>query len=148
MLRVQDELWRALRVAPGLVERSDRVTRLGRHRGEVSVQVTHSLDDLEALPTEADRAKARGLAARNGIMVLGGMADRELDGYRPHHPADRAGSGAWSGPGPPRPTWVTGTRHPGRGKYLIKSGERVGLPVPLSLVGTERRLYDTDRRLA
>ena len=33
VVQVQDELWRALRVAPGLVERSDRITRLGRHRG-------------------------------------------------------------------------------------------------------------------
>ena len=144
MLRVQDELWRALRVAPGLVERSDRVTRLGRHRGEVSVQVTHSLDDLEALPTEADRAKARGLAARNGIMVLGGMADQELDGIgriTPLTEQEAAMVRSWAAP----PTWVTGTRHPGRGKYLIKSGERVGLPVALSLVETERRLYDTDQ---
>ena len=144
VLRVQDELWRALRVAPGLVERSDRVTRLGRHRGEVSVQVTHSLDDLEALPTEADRAKARGMAARNGIMVLGGMADNELDGIgriTPLTEQEAAMVRSWAAP----PTWVTGTRHPGRGKYLIKSGERVGLPVALSLVETERRLYDTDQ---
>ena len=48
---------------------------------------------------------------------------------------------SWAAP----PTWVTGTRHPGRGKYLIKSGERIGLPVALSLVETERRLYDTDQ---
>ena len=144
VLRVQDELWRALRVAPGLVERSDRVTRLGRHRGEVSVQVTHSLDDLEALPTEADRAKARGMAARNGIMVLGGMADKELDGIHritPMTEQEAAMVRSWAAP----PTWVSGTRHPGRGKYLLKSGERVGLPVSMSLVETERRLYDTDQ---
>jgi hypothetical protein len=79
VVQVQDELWRALRVAPGLIERSDRITRLNRHRGVVSFQVTHSLDDLEALPTEADRAKARGMASRNGILLLGGMADKELD---------------------------------------------------------------------
>ena len=59
-VQVQDELWRALRAAPGLVEHSDRITRLGRHRGIVSIQVTHSLDDLDALPTPTDRAKARG----------------------------------------------------------------------------------------
>ena len=144
MLRVQDELWRALRVAPGLVERSDRVTRLGRHRGEVSVQVTHSLDDLEALPTEADRAKARGLAARNGILVLGGMADKELDGIgriTPLTEQEAAMVRSWAAP----PTWVTGTRHPGRGKYLIKSGERLGLPIALTLTPTEAHLYDTDQ---
>ena len=40
---------------------------------------------------------------------------------------------------------MAGTSHPGRGKYLIKSGERMGLPVAMSLVPTERRLYDTDQ---
>ena len=145
-VQVQDELWRALRVAPGLVERSDRITRLGRHRGVVSFQVTHSLDDLEALPTEADRAKARGMAARNAILVLGGMADAELDGSRritPLTEQEAALVASWAAP----PTWHTGTRHPGRGKYLIKSGERLGLPVALPLTPTERTLYDTDQAL-
>ncbi len=144
VVRVQDELWKALRVAPGLVERSDRVTRLGRHRGEVSIQVTHSLQDLEALPTEADRAKARGMAARNGVVVLGGLDDHELDRVSritPLSGAERAMVRGWAAP----PTWIPGSVHPGRGKYLIKSGDRTGLPVELALTGTERRLYDTDR---
>jgi hypothetical protein len=144
VFRVQDELWRALRVAPGLVERSDRVTRLGRHRGEVSVQVTHSLDDLEALPTAEDRAKARGMASRNGIVVLGGMADKELDGLRritPLTAQEAAMVTSWAAP----PTWSAGDSHPGRGKYMIKSGERIGLPVAMHLMPTERRLYDTDQ---
>ena len=41
--------------------------------------------------------------------------------------------------------------HPGRGKYLIKTGDRPGLPVAMSLIGDEHRLYDTDaatRRIA
>ena len=144
IVQIQDELWRALRVAPGLVERSDRITRLNRHRGVVSFQITHSLDDLEALPTEADRAKARGMAARNGILLLGGMADKELDGLRRITPLtdnEAALVTSWAAP----PTWHAGHTHPGRGKYLIKSGERIGLPVALSLTPTERQLYDTDR---
>lgn len=144
VFRIQDELWRALRVAPGLVERSDRVTRLGRHRGEVSAQITHSLDDLEALPTAEDRAKARGMASRNGILVLGGMAKKELDGLRritPLTEQEAALVTSWAAP----PTWVRGDTHPGRGKYLLKSGERMGLPVSMALTATERRLYDTDQ---
>lgn len=143
VFRVQDELWKALRVAPGLVERSDRVTRLGRHRGEVSAQITHSLDDLEALPDPADRAKARGMAGRNGITVLGGMADRDLQamhGITPLTKQEQDLVRSWAAP----PSWLAGTRHPGRGKYLIKSGERIGLPVSMTLVPTERELYDTD----
>jgi hypothetical protein len=144
VVQVQDELWRALRVAPGLVERSDRITRLNRHRGVVSFQITHSLDDLEALPTEADRAKARGLAARNGVVVLGGLDDHELDQVSritPLSSAERAMVRGWAAP----QTWIPGNLHPGRGKYLIKSGDRTGLPVQLALTGTEQRLYDTDR---
>ena len=143
VVQVQDELWRALRVAPGLVERSDRITRLGRHRGVVSVQITHSLDDLEALPTEADRAKARGLASRNSVLLLGGMAEKELDGLRritSLTDGEAALITSWAAP----PTWHTGRRHPGRGKYLIKSGQRIGLPVALTLTATEAGLYDTD----
>lgn len=144
VVQVQDELWRALRVAPGLVEKSDRITRLGRHRGVVSIQITHSLDDLEALPTEADRAKARGLATRTSVLLLGGMAEKELDGLRritPLTDGEAALITSWAAP----PTWHTGRIHPGRGKYLIKSGQRIGLPVALTLTATEAELYDTDR---
>ncbi|GAA2536854.1 ATPase [Pseudonocardia hydrocarbonoxydans] len=143
VVQVQDELWRALRVAPGLVERSDRITRLGRHRGVVSFQVTHSMDDLDALPTEADRAKARGLASRNGVLLLGGMAESELDGLRritSLSDGEAALITSWAAP----PTWHAGRLHPGRGKYLIKSGQRVGLPVALTLTPSERALHDTD----
>jgi len=37
-----------------------------------------------------------------------------------------------------------GRRHPGRGKYLLKAGDRVGIPVEMTLVGDEPALYDTD----
>jgi len=140
---VQDELWRALRVAPGLVERSDRITRLNRHRGVISFQVTHSMDDLEALATSTDRAKARGMVARNATLVLGGMAEQELDALRritPLSEGEAALVTSWAA----SPTWVGGALHPGRGKYLIKSGERIGLPVSLRLTPGEQALYDTD----
>jgi hypothetical protein len=140
---VQDELWRALRAAPGLVERSDRITRLNRHRGVISFQITHSLDDLEALATPADRAKARGMVARNATLVLGGMPERELDLLRritPLSEGEAALVTSWAA----SPTWVGGALHPGRGKYLIKSGERIGLPVSLRLTQGELALYDTD----
>lgn len=143
VFRVQDELWRALRVAPGLVELSDRVTRLGRHRGEISAQITHSLDDLDALPTDADRAKARGMAGRNAITVIGGMTTHDLDRLSAITPFTDAEAGmirSWAAP----PTWVPGQHHPGRGKYLIKSGGRTGLPIHLTLTHDERALYNTD----
>jgi hypothetical protein len=142
-LGIMDELWRALRGASGLVEHADSLTRLNRAYGMGSIMVTHSLADLDALPTEEDRAKAQGFIERSAIKILAGLPPRELD---------RVGSviklsarerdlvTSWAAP----EAWFPGATHPGRGKYLIKTGERPGLPVALTLIGDEWRLYDTD----
>jgi hypothetical protein len=47
---------------------------------------------------------------------------------------------SWSAP----EALFPGSIHPGRGKYMIKTGERPGLPVALTLVGDEWHLYNTD----
>lgn len=144
VFRPMDELWRALRVAPGLVEYADRLTRLNRHEGEVTAMSTHSFADLEALPDPADVAKAKGMAARNGTMLLGGLDAAEIESISR---ISRLTSGeaamltSWAAP----PTWVPGMAHPGRGKILIKSGQRLGLPVSMSLSPTEVGLYNTDQ---
>ena len=138
-----DELWRALRGAPGLVEHADALTRLNRAKGMASVMITHSLADLDALATEEDRAKARGFIDRSAITVLAGLPPRELARVAEITPLtspERALVASWSAPD----SWRPGARHPGRGKYLIKTGERLGIPVQLSLVGPEPALYETD----
>ena len=48
---------------------------------------------------------------------------------------------------PKKPPLRAYARHPGRGKYLIKTGERLGIPVQLALVGPEHQLYDTDQAI-
>jgi len=77
-LAVMDELWRALRGASGLVEHADALTRLNRQKGMASIMITHSLADLDALPTEEDRAKARGFMERCAVVVLAGLPVKEL----------------------------------------------------------------------
>jgi hypothetical protein len=142
-LAVMDELWRALRGAPGLVEHADTLTRLNRAKGMAHIMVTHSLADLDALPAEADRAKARGFIDRCAITVLAGLPPRELDRVADVTPLtgpERTLVASWSAP----ESWQPGARHPGRGKYLIKTGERLGIPVQLTLVDPEPFLFDTD----
>jgi hypothetical protein len=143
-LAVMDELWRALRGAPGLVEYADSLTRLNRAKGMASIMITHSLADLDALRTEEDRAKARGFIDRSAITVLAGLPPRELarvsEITRLTRPEQELVA-SWSAPD----SWQAGARHPGRGKYLIKTGDRLGIPVELSLVGIEHELYDTDQ---
>ena len=140
---VLDELWRALRGAAGLVDHADALTRVYRGRNVAHMMMTHSLDDLNALPTEADRAKARGFVDRCAITVLAGLPMRELDEVSrivPLSQAEKAMVASWSSP----ETWQPGARHPGRGKYLIKTGQRVGIPVEMEYVADEARLYNTD----
>jgi hypothetical protein len=142
-LAVLDELWRALRGAPGLVDHADALTRVYRGRNVAHMKITHSLDDLNALPTEADRAKARGFIDRCAITVLAGLPMRELDEIArivPLSHQEKLMVASWSSP----ETWQPGARHPGRGKYLITTGQRVGIPVELEVVGDEAVLYNTD----
>jgi hypothetical protein len=143
---VMDELWRALRGAAGLVEYADSLTRLNRSKGMASIMITHSLADLDALATDEDRAKARGFMDRSAITVLAGLPPRELARVHEITPLtdpERNLVASWSAPD----SWQPGARHPGRGKYLVKTGERLGIPVELSLVGPERELYDTDQAI-
>jgi len=141
---VMDELWRALRGAPGLVEHADSLTRLNRAKGMGHAMITHSLADLDALPSAEDRAKAMGFAERCAVTVLAGLSARELARVNEIVPlslAERQTVESWSAP----ESWQPGVRHPGRGKYLIKTGQRVGIPVELEYVGDEAELYNTDR---
>ena len=138
---VQDEAWRALRTGPGLVEKSDRMTRLNRHKGVASAYLTHSMDDLEALPSAEDRAKARGIASRCAIHVYGGLPATELSSLAVTLSGRESEMlASWQSAG----TWVPGQRHPGRGLYLIKAGARAGLPVRMRLNAGEAELYNTD----
>ncbi|MFF3578593.1 ATP-binding protein [Streptomyces mirabilis] len=157
-----DEMWRALRSGPGLVDAMDAISRLNRTTDDVTIYVTHSLLDVEALPTEMDRAKARGLMDRCDTWVIGASSDEELrrvTGKRSLTEQERMMIGSWSsatstgldidptaydeGTGVPAAE-DEGARHPGRGKYLIKIGTRPGIAASLELTATEQRLYKTD----
>jgi hypothetical protein len=140
---VMDELWRALRGAPGLVEHADALTRLNRQRGMASLMITHGLADLEALATEEDRAKAAGFVDRAAIKILAALPQVELDRVARivHLTApERELVTSWAA----AEAWLGGAAHPGRGKYLIKTGEKPGLPLAMHLVEHEAALYDTD----
>lgn len=143
-----DEMWRALRAGPGMVGSLDAMTRLNRSKGEISIMITHSLRDLEALPTEEDRAKAAGLMERCDTLLLAAMPASELERVnvqRPLTAAERHLVASWASPSSTGADGVQ-TVHPGRGKYLVRigSGERIGEAIQLQLTPTELALYDTD----
>jgi hypothetical protein len=141
-----DEMWRALRSGPGLVDAMDGISRLNRGNDDVTIYVTHSLLDSESLPTEEDRSKARGLMDRCDTWVIGASSAEELTrvtGKRALTEQERMMIISWSS------ATSTGLDtsdqvHPGRGKYLIKIGTRPGIAAATELTETEARLYHTD----
>ncbi|GHJ30019.1 ATPase [Streptomyces hygroscopicus subsp. sporocinereus] len=144
-----DEMWRALRSGPGLVDAMDAISRLNRTTDDVTIYVTHSLLDAEALPTEEDRTKARGLMDRCDTWVIGASSAEELQrvtGKRALTEQERMMITSWSSA---TSTGLdTDQIHPGRGKYLIKIGTRPGIAAMTELTATERRLYHTDHNTA
>jgi hypothetical protein len=143
---ILDELWRPLRVAGGLIDRIDAITRLNRTWGLGQVMITHTLKDLESVESAADRAKARGFVERAGMLAcfglprselgdlsqIAGLSQREIDLV-----TSWSSPAGWSG---------TGAPPPGLGKCLIKVGGRPGIPVRIQITDTERRLHDTNAR--
>jgi hypothetical protein len=146
MVIVLDELWRALRAGTGMVDSFDALTRLNRAKGAVTVMVTHSLRDLEALPNEADRAKAAGLMERCDTVLLGASSPKELSAIAERRPLTGEEMRLMASWAAPTGTAVEGldTPHPGRGKLLVKIGHRIGVPTQMMLTAAELARYDTD----
>ncbi len=147
---VLDELWRALRAGRGMVDRVDALTRINRKLGVGVAMISHTMSDLEALPHEEDRMKARGFVERAGMVLCGGLPAAEMPALTSVVPLSRAEQNmliSWTDP----PAWDpdTGTEAdpPGRGNFLIKVGGRPGIPVHVELTAVERdlRLSDTNR---
>ena len=101
-IAVLDEMWRALRGSSALVDHADALTRVYRHKSVAHLMLTHSLDDLAAVGTDADRAKARGFLDRCAITVLTAMSERELDEISPARATSPAARSPPSSPGRPR----------------------------------------------
>ena len=146
---ILDELWRALRAGRGMVDRVDALTRLNRQHGVGVAMITHTMSDLDAVPDEDDRAKARGFVERAGMVVCGGLPDAEMEKLRGPARLSRAEQDmlvSWMAP----PAWNEDGQGdedpPGRGNFLVKVGGRPGIPVHVSLTEVEGRLNDTNRR--
>ena len=147
---IMDELWRVLRAGAGMVDRIDALTRLNRNEGVGTAMITHTIADLHALPDPADIAKAKGFIERSGAVVCGGLPSSELDELTDivrFTREERRMITEWSTP----TTWGTGdgsTLAAGIGNFLIKVGQRPGVPVHVALTAVERGadVHNTNKR--
>lgn len=150
---VLDELWKAMGVAPGLVELIDQLTRTNRAEGVGDVKISHSPKDPKALPSKADRITAAGFAERAGMVALFGLSRRDLQALNgtsvelSQNEIDTVSS--WRNPrsmrsrrrqtGKPLPP-------PGAGKVLLKLGGAPGIATQIILTEAEHQLHDTNQR--
>lgn len=146
---VMDEFWRGLRAGRGLVDRTDSLTRLNRTIGVGQAFISHTTDDLSAIPDPHERAKAQGFVERSGMVVLGGLPSAELsrlEGTIQTSRAERDMVSSWSAP----PSWDAAAggeaEPPGRGKFLVKVGGRPGIPFQVALTAAEAGINDTNKR--
>ena len=144
---VLDELWRVLRSGEGMVDKVDQLTRLNRNEGVGQVMISHSLADLRALRNAEDRDKAKGFVERAGLVAVGGLPAQELAELNEivaFSRAERAQVTSWSTP----PGWDPEAAPPGQGKFLIKCGQRPGIPVHVDLTEAERaaQVHNTNKR--
>ena len=148
---ILDELWRTLRVASGMVDRVDKLTRLNRSEGVGVIMISHTMADLRALKSEEDRQKAAGFVERAGMVFLGGLPAGEmprlaevitLSGMEqsllvgwtdPPQIAVHDLSGELTNNRPPPP---------GQGKFLMKigGGDQPGVAFQIVLTDLEREL--------
>lgn len=78
---IMDEMHRALRASPLMVEKLDLLTRLNRQWGVGQIMITHTFKDLMCMETPAQNTKARGFVERSEIKVLGALSRIEVDRY-------------------------------------------------------------------
>lgn len=137
---VLDEMHRALRASPLMVDRLDLLTRLNRQWGVGQIMITHTFADLMCLDTTGANQKARGFVERSKIKVLGALTRTEVQRYLRGEsglPVSRREEDLladWSTP----TNFAAGASLKGVGKFLVKLGGLPGIPVSLQLCETER----------
>lgn len=151
-LLIMDELWRALRAAPFMVDRVDEITRLNRTLNLGQILITHGMDDLKVHDEEAT-AKAWGFVARSEMVFMGGLNPGEMGNLEEVFALSQKEKDmltSWADSGEVNPMTGQAGIPRGRGKFLMKVGKKSGIPfmVDLTPVETESGVHDTSKAWA
>lgn len=146
---ILDEMHRALRASPLMVDNLDLLTRLNRQWGVGQIMITHTFADLLCLETDAQNNKARGFVERSKIKMLGALSRAEVRRYLreesglPLSAREEDLLDDWSTP----TNFGAKASHKGMGKFMIKLGGLPGIPFRLDLCEAERAGFnDTNTR--
>ena len=146
-----DELWRAMRGDGEIVDIINDLLRTDRQKGMGELFISHSMGDLDQLATAEARAKARGFVERVGMIGCFGLPQVEFGRLADVVDFSRVERGevvSWAAP----PSLDTATGRmaapPGRGRVLLKMGNRPGVPILVKLTNAELNagVHDTNKR--
>ena len=146
-----DELWRAMRGDGEIVDIINDLLRTDRQKGMGELFISHSMGDLDQLATVEARAKARGFVERVGMIGCFGLPQVEfgrLADVVDFSRVERREVVSWAAP----PSLDTATGRmaapPGRGRVLLKMGNRPGVPILVKLTNAEVNagVHDTNKR--
>lgn len=147
---VMDEMWRMLKSDPKLVHFIDDISRLNRTIGNAQIMCTHTMSDLK-LSNSEDTDVAWGLVERAGMLVLGGLAKKEMGNLATVFALSNAEEEmitSWSSEGSVNPETGQASSPPGMGHFLLKIGKKPGVPLRTVLTEVERDVNDTNRSWA
>ena len=146
---IMDEMWRIMRASPGLVDRIDALTRTNRSVGVGQMLCTHSITDMDTLPNEEDRVKARGFVERSKMLFTAGVPPREMEMIATVFNLsleEQALLRSWNAPGSLDPTSGEHVPPAGMGNFMLKTSDAPGYPFQLNLVDSERDVNTTNKR--
>lgn len=147
---VMDEMWRMLKSDPKLVHFVDDLSRLNRTIGNAQIMCTHTMSDLK-LTSEEDTEVAWGLVSRAGMLVLGGLDNKEMGNLATVFALSKTEEDmvtSWSSEATVNPETGEAGTPPGMGYFLLKIGKKPGTPLRTVLTDVEREVNDTNRSWA
>lgn len=142
---IMDELWRALQVSSGMVQRINSLTRLNRTVGVGQMMITHSMGDFKTLSTEADRNMARSFVERSKMRFLGGFPTEEmtrLESVMQLSQAEKDRLTGWADQGSYDPYTQSARPPSGMGRFMLKISAAPGYTFMLNLTPGEMALSE------
>jgi len=144
---VMDELWRMLRASDSMVYFLDALTRLNRNRAIGQAMITHTMNDLKLASAHLTDI-AWGFVERSAMVFLGGLAEKEMGNLAEVFALsarERSMITDWSTEGSVNPETSQAAAPPGRGKFLLKTGKKAGVPFIMRMVAAELDVNNTNR---
>lgn len=145
---VGDELYRALRALPMVVNRVDSIIRMIRRLGSGLILCTHTMNDLNLDGVDGPLTKiAWGFVERSDMVLMGGLSRQEMGNLETvwaMSEKEKNDVTGWSDMGDPDPDSGTQEAPPGQGKFLLKLGRSPGIPFAAVISDVEKNLSDTN----